>query len=70
MTTIMDTDAYLLIAIFHQALPPERTEESDPGRFLAEHGSEITEAGQVLAYLGLAKPDIGAALGRQPKRCW
>jgi len=62
----MDTDAYLLITIFHQAAPQERPEEFDPGRFLAEHGSEITEAGQVLAYLGLARPDIGAALGWQP----
>jgi hypothetical protein len=62
----MDTNAYLLVAIFHQAAPRERPEEFDPGRFLAEHGPEITEAGQVLAYLGLARPDNGAALGWQP----
>jgi hypothetical protein len=62
----MDTDAYLLIAIFHQATPREGPEEFDAGRFLAEHRSEITEAGQILAYLGLAKPDIGAAFGWQP----
>jgi hypothetical protein len=66
MTAIMDTNAYLLIAIFHQALPPGTPEESDPGRFHAEHRSDITEAGKVLAYLGLARPDNGAALGWQP----
>ena len=66
VTAIMDTNAYLLIAILHQAAPRERTEEFDADRFLAERGSEITEAGQVLAYLGLARPDIGAALGWQP----
>ena len=62
----MDTNAYLLVAIFHQAIPREGPEEFDPGSFLAEHGSGITEAGQVLAFLGLARPDIGAALGWQP----
>ena len=65
-SAVPDATAYLLIAMFQQAVPRESPEDFDAGSFLARHELEITEAGQVLAYLGLATPNIGAALGWHP----
>jgi hypothetical protein len=53
---MIDNDAYLMLTIFQKVLQPEGHGELGVDQFADQHKRELTEAGQVLIYLGLAWP--------------
>jgi hypothetical protein len=63
---MIDNDAYLMLTIFQKVLQPDGYGDSDVDEFEAQHKREITEAGQVLVYLGLARFNADSELGWQP----
>jgi hypothetical protein len=64
----MDTDTYLMLAIFQRALGSVGDADPNVSEFAATRKLDIAEAGKVLVYLGLATPDAGCALGWQLTR--
>ena len=63
---MFDNDTQLMVRIFQEVFQLEGYEEHDPVKYVKSYEWEIEEAGQLLAYLGLAKPDRQSPLGWRP----
>ena len=63
---MMDNDTQLMVSIFRRVFQSVGSEEHVPDRYMKSFKSEIEEAGQLFAYLGLAKPDTQSPLGWRP----
>ena len=63
---MFDNDTQLLVSIFRRVFQLEGSEERVPEKYVKTYKSDIEEAGQLFAYLGLAKPDTQSPLGWQP----
>jgi hypothetical protein len=66
---MFDNDTQLLVAIFHEVFEPMANDEGIvfwPVKYVRVHKREIEIAGQLFAYLGLAKPDTQSPLGWRP----
>jgi hypothetical protein len=63
---MFDNDIQLMVSIFHKAYQLGGAEERDPAKYVKTHKSDIEEAGQLFAYLDLAKPDAQSPLGWRP----
>ena len=63
---MLDNETLLLVRIFQEAFQWEDSVEHDPVRYIKSYKSAIEEAGQIFAYLGLAKPDRQSPLGWRP----
>jgi hypothetical protein len=61
-----DNDTELMVSIFRRAFQMARSEEHVPEKYVKSYKSDIEEAGQLLAYLGLAKSDAQSPLGWRP----
>jgi hypothetical protein len=63
---MFDNDTELMVSIFRRAFQMVRSEEHVPEKYVKSYKSDIEEAGQLFAYLGLAKPDTQSPLGWRP----
>ena len=63
---MFDNDTELMVGIFRRVFQLARSEERVPERYVKTYKSDIEEAGQLFAYLGLAKPDTQSPLGWRP----
>ena len=63
---MFDNDTQLMVSILQEVFQLEGYEEHDPVKYVKTYEWEIEEVGQLLAYLGLAKPDTQSALGWRP----
>jgi hypothetical protein len=63
---MFDNDTELMVSIFLKAFQLARSEERVPEKYVQRYKSDIEEAGQLFAYLGLAKPDTQSPLGWRP----
>ena len=63
---MFDSDTQLIVSIFRRVFQLVSSEERVPERYVKTYKSDIEEAGQLFAYLGLAKPDTQSPLGWRP----
>ena len=63
---MFDNDTQLMVSIFRRVFQMARSEEHIPEKYVKSYKSDIEEAGQLFAYLGLAKPDTQSPLGWRP----
>ena len=63
---MFDNDTQLVVSIFRRAFQMVGSEEHVPEKYVKSYKSDIEEAGQLFAYLGLAKPDTQSPLGWRP----
>ena len=63
---MFDNDTQLMVGIFPRVFQMARSEEHIPEKYVKSYKSDIEEAGQLFAYLGLAKPDAQSPLGWRP----
>jgi hypothetical protein len=63
---MLDNDTELMVGIFRRVFQLARSEERVPEKYVQSYKSDIEEAGQLFAYLDLAKPDTQSPLGWRP----
>jgi len=63
---MLDNDTELMVSIFKKAFQCIGAEEHNSERYLKSYKSDLAEAGQIFAYLGLARPDAQSPLGWRP----
>jgi hypothetical protein len=63
---MFDNDTQLMVGIFRRVFQMARSEEHIPEKYVKSYKSDIEEAGQLFAYLGLAKSDAQSPLGWRP----
>jgi hypothetical protein len=63
---MLDNDTQLMISIFRDVFQMKGSEERVPMNYVKSYKSDIEEAGQLFAVLGLAKPDAQSPLGWRP----
>ena len=63
---MFDNDTQLMVSIFRRVFQLAGSEERVPEKYVKSYKSDIEEAGQLFAYLGLAEPDTQSPLGWRP----
>ena len=63
---MFDNHTQLMVSIFRRVFQLVGSEERVPERYVKSYKSDIEEAGQLFACLGLAKPDTQSPLGWRP----
>jgi hypothetical protein len=63
---MFDNDTQLMVSIFRRVFQLVGSEERHPVRYVKTYKSDIEKAGQLFAYLGLAKLDTQSPLGWRP----